>query len=220
MRNSENESSENANKCVVRFIAVPLCRVFFSPMAFATMANTPIPAHDTPMMLGVNSHVQAHAPQTFPTAPSSQQYWSTATPEYHTYVPVSVAPAASYDQPEQQQQHHFKRDRDGQQQQHVTPMMQEQESYVPLSDGMGSPSHGKKQRPSNYRPPQHVDKKSVVAVTGSLVGGGWKQNGTTVRMRRELSGGQLDQFFRNAHDAMEDDDMLHRTELRPRSMSF
>lgn len=98
-------------------------------------------------------------------------------------------------------------------------MQEDEESFVPISDGMGSPSCGKKQRPSNYRPPQHVDKKSVVAITGSLVGGSWEQNSTSVRMRRELSGGALDQFFRD-HDAMEDDDFDHKTELRPRSMSF
>ena len=107
-------------------------------------------------------------------------------------------------------------------QQHASPMQQEEESYfVPVSDGIASPSHGKRQRPSNYRPPQQVDKNSVVAATGSLVGGTWEQNGTSVRMRRELSGSQLDQFFRNHHDGMEVDDGCTRgAELRPRSMSF
>jgi hypothetical protein len=60
-------------------------------------------------------------------------------------------------------------------------------------------------------------KKSVVAVTGSLVvGGGWNACTTSVQMRRELSSGKLDQFFQN--DAM--DDSLEPVESRRRSMSF
>jgi hypothetical protein len=182
----------------------PISFVSYRPMVFATMANTPIPAHDNPIMLGVNTHIPAHAqPPRFPAAPSHEQSWSTATRPEYTYFPVApVAPSLPYDHT-----HHVKREREGH---------QEQEYNIPVSDGIASPSNGKKQRPSNYRPPQQVDKKSVVAVTGSLVGGSWEQNGTTVRMRRELSGGQLDQFFRT-HDSMEEDDCCR---ARPRSMSF
>lgn len=186
------------------------------------MANTPISAHDNPIMLGVNSHIPAHQPsQGLPCFPPvvapSQQSWSSSVRQEFTFVPVAPV-TRSFDQSQWQQQH-VKRVRECQQQQQpVSYSMQEEESYIPVSDGMASPSHGKKQRQSNYRPPQQVDKKSVIAVTGSLVGGGWEQNRTTVRMRRELSGGQLDQFFRD-HDAMEVDG-THRAEMRPRSMSL
>ena len=165
-------------------------------------ANTPIPAHDSPMMLGVSTHahVPAHAHTNFPSVPPQANVWPT------TGYCIPVAPA-SYDE-----SHHVKRVRDGQQ----LSSMQEDDSYLPPVDGMASPSCGKKQRPSNYQPPRHVDKKSVVAATGSLVGGGWDQSTTMVRMRRELSGGQLDQFFRS-HDDMEvEQDPI----TRPRSMSF
>jgi len=185
-----------------------------SPMVFG-MANTPIPAHDNPIMFGVNTH--AHVPSHAQTAhfsynsvppthqnqaPNNNNSWETA--QHVTYVPVATE--ASHDS----SQHHVKRERDGH------DLMQEEQ--LPPADGMASPSSGKKQRPSNYRPPRSINKKSAVAVTGSLVGGGWEQSKTTVRMRRELSGGQLDQYFRD-HDVMEDDD-THRQELRPRSMSF
>ncbi len=196
-------------------------RVFIAVLVFATMANTPIPAHDNPMMLGLNTHIQAHhhqPPHFSAAAPNQQQCWSRPMPEY-TFVPVAPV-AVPHDQ---SHQHQVKRERDGQhhEQPHALPMQQEEESYfVPVSDGISSPSHGKRRRPSNYRPPHQVDKTSVVAITGSLVGGSWEQNGTSVRMRRELSGSQLDQFFRN-HDVMEVDDGCARgAELRPRSMSF
>jgi len=177
------------------------------------MANTPIPTHDNPMMLSVNAHAHVQAHQThFPSVPPSSQpannTWTT-TGQY-TYVPIAPAAPSSYEKS------HAKHARDGQ---HLLPMQEEEESYVPVFDGLASPSCGKKQRPSNYRPPQSIDKKSLVAVTGSLVGGAWEQNMASVRMRRELSGGQLDQFFRD-QDGMEDDEFHLKEELRPRSMSF
>lgn len=169
------------------------------------MANTPIPAHDNPMMFGVNTHAHMppHAQATFPSVPLVQtNTWSATGP--CAIVPVVTTPCNS-------ESHHVKRVRDGQQ------PMQEEEYYLPPADGMASPSSGKKHRPSSYCPPRTVDKKSVLAATGSLVGGGaWGQSTTTVRMRRELSGGQLDQFFRT-HDEMEED-ADHNG--KPRSMSF
>ena len=107
---------------------------------------------------------------------------------------------------------HEKRVRDG-------PIQADFYRYQPApSDGMASPSSGKKPRRSNYNPPRQVDTKSVLFVTGSLVGGGREQSATTVRMRRELSGGQLDQFF-GSHDDMEDSS-VDAVESRRRSMSF
>lgn len=186
------------------------------------MANTPIPSpHNTPMMLGVNGvHPHAHLPHAasaphLPAIVPAANGWN--APGQCTYVPIAP-PATSFNET-QPQQHHVKRIRDDEHA-HLTPMQDEQVSFVPTSDsdGMASPSSGKKQRPSNYRPPRTIDKKSVVAVTGTLVGGLGDQGKTTVRMRRELSGGQLDQFFRD-HDAMEDVDM-QSAYVRPRSMSF
>lgn len=102
------------------------------------------------------------------------------------------------------------------------PMPTRHDSQQSNDCAMASPSSGKKQRPSTYQPPRHVDPKSLVAVTGSLVGGGWQQSTMSVKMRRELSGGQLDQFFRgNTHDDdMDSDDGPSVGVVKIRSMSF
>lgn len=171
------------------------------------------------MMLGAHHvPVRHHAPPastsfpSFPPPVSQSNTWT--APDSCTYVPIAPPAQVSHNET----LHHVKRERDVHAP--LSPMQQDEHaSFVPTADGMASPSRGKKQRPSNYRPPHNVNKKSVVAMTGSLVGGGWEQSKTSVRMRRELSGGQLDQFFRE-HDAEMEDDEMKSAVLRPRSMSF
>lgn len=159
--------------------------------------NTHIPTHfihTHSLLLGAQEATPPH----YHHSPVPQNEGWTTTLGQCSMVPIATSP--SYEQE--------KRGRDGQQQQqHYHP--------PPCDDGIAPPSSGKKSRQNNYQPPRQV-KKSVVAVTGSLVGGGWNECTTSVQMRRELSSGKLDQFFHN--DAM--DDSLEPAESRRRSMSF
>jgi hypothetical protein len=151
--------------------------------------------YQNPVLLDMNSHGPTHhrTTQCHSPVPQNQSVsW--------TMVPVAMSP--SYE--------HEKRVRDG--------PIQADCYQPPPCDGTAPPSSGKKPRQSNYNPPRQVDTKSLLSVTGSLVGGGLEQSATTVRMRRELSGGQLDQFVGN-HDNM-DDSSEDAVESRRRSMSF
>lgn len=110
-----------------------------------------------------------------------------------------------------------------QQQQHQNPRPFE----VPLNDvapkrdrGPQSPEEdvpqqksGKRSRGNAYRAPREV-KQTVTSVMGSLVGGAFQQSNGTVKMRRQLSSSQLDQFMTG--DKMEED----ASPTRERAMSF
>lgn len=129
-------------------------------------------------------------------------------------IPVSTV-CSSYDQQVKRERDH-EHDEESTHQHQPTPTQHDSHDCA-----MASPSSGKKQRPSTYQPPRQVDPKSLVAVTGSLVGGCLQQSTTSVKMRRELSGGQLDQFFRdNSHDDMDSDDGPSVGVAKIRSMSF
>mmetsp|Transcript_24954 Transcript_24954/g.58126 ORF Transcript_24954/g.58126 Transcript_24954/m.58126 type:complete len:177 (+) Transcript_24954:135-665(+) len=97
------------------------------------------------------------------------------------------------------------------------------EEMVPISGGCHdnyeaeSSNRGKKKRSNEYRPPTKVP-ATFTSVLGSLVGGGANQTNSSVQMRRNLSGTQLDQFLGNEKDAMEDD--TFDAPMRERSMSF
>eukprot|EP00545_Synedropsis_sp_CCMP1620_P010330 CAMPEP_0119016756 /NCGR_PEP_ID=MMETSP1176-20130426/14340_1 /TAXON_ID=265551 /ORGANISM="Synedropsis recta cf, Strain CCMP1620" /LENGTH=180 /DNA_ID=CAMNT_0006970283 /DNA_START=159 /DNA_END=701 /DNA_ORIENTATION=+ len=75
--------------------------------------------------------------------------------------------------------------------------------------------HGKRSRGNAYRAPREV-KKTVNSVMGSLVGGPFQQATGTVRIRRQLSGSQLDQFMSQGDDKMDED----TPGTRERAMSF
>jgi hypothetical protein len=75
--------------------------------------------------------------------------------------------------------------------------------------------HGKRSRGNAYRAPREV-KATLTSVMGSLVGGTFQQTTGTVRMRRQLSGSQLDQFMSQGDDKMDED----APATRERAMSF
>ena len=75
--------------------------------------------------------------------------------------------------------------------------------------------HGKRSRGNTYRPPRDV-KQTVTSVMGSLVGGMSHQTLNAVKIRRQLSSSQLDQFMSHADDSMDEDPLP----IRERSMSF
>jgi hypothetical protein len=160
--------------------------------------NAHTPAHSNPVLLGTH---QGTPPQYHPSPVPQNQGWPTTLGQC-PMVPIATSPSYAQEN---------KRVRDG------SSHAQQQHYYQPpCDDGIASPSSGKKSRQNNYQPPRQVDTQSVVAVTGSLVGGGWNASTTTVQMRRELSSGKLDHFFHN--DDM--DDSLEHVESRRRSMSF
>jgi hypothetical protein len=172
--------------------------------------NNHIPTH------GINNH----SPECAYSNPRLVTRQAVATPPHYNHSPawgqcstVPIATSPSYEQE--------KRVRDGPGTNHGSCYEQQQQDYYQPScdDGIAPPSSGKKARQNNYQPPRHMNTKSVVAVTGSLVGGGWNAGTTTtVQMRRELSSGKLDQFFHN--DAMDDSLLVEPVESRRRSMSF
>jgi hypothetical protein len=73
----------------------------------------------------------------------------------------------------------------------------------------------KRSRRNTYRAPREV-KPTVTSVLGSLVGGSSHENNATVKMRRQLSGSQLDQFMSSGDDKMDEDPVP----IRERAMSF
>mmetsp|Transcript_41342 Transcript_41342/g.47005 ORF Transcript_41342/g.47005 Transcript_41342/m.47005 type:complete len:176 (+) Transcript_41342:129-656(+) len=75
--------------------------------------------------------------------------------------------------------------------------------------------NGKRSRRNTYRAPREI-KQTVTSVMGSLVGGTFEETTGLCRMRRQLSGSQLDQFI-NATDTMTKDDPVI---TRERAMSF
>jgi hypothetical protein len=75
--------------------------------------------------------------------------------------------------------------------------------------------HGKRSRGNAYRAPREV-KATLTSVMGSLVGGTSQQTTGTIRMRRQLSGSQLDQFMSQGEDKMDED----APAMRERAMSF
>ena len=92
----------------------------------------------------------------------------------------------------------------------VPPLLQPpDESAVPLE-----PATQKKSRPNNYRAAREV-KPSILTAMGSLVGGAQVGSNISVSHRRQLSGGQLEDFL-GGHDNMD----MDVTDSRPRSMSF
>lgn len=124
------------------------------------------------------------------------------------------------------------------QQQQLTNQQMQQQQYqnprpfeVPLNDvapkrdriaGPQSPEEdvpqqksGKRSRGNTYRAPREV-KQTVTSVMGSLVGGAFQQSNGTVKMRRQLSSSQLDQFMTSGGDKMDED----ASPTRERAMSF
>lgn len=162
------------------------------------------------------------APQAQETSPFDGQHivnHSQSTPRFSTWngiIPVQTTEASPYEQVLPSQQKRFREDQRQIYQQHsyqqeycVSHSIPETQSEEEVSQS----SAGKRSRPNDYRPPREM-KTSVVSVMGSLVGGGFVQSNTQVKIRRQLSGSHLDQFLTS--DAMDED----VPEQRERSMSF
>jgi hypothetical protein len=162
------------------------------------------------------------APQAQETSPFNGQHFinhGESTPRFSTWNginTVQTTEASPYEQVLPSQQKRFRDDKAQvqeinchQREHYVSHSIPETQSEEEVSQS----SAGKRSRHNDYRPPREI-KTSVVSVMGSLVGGGFVQSNTQVKIRRQLSGSHLDQFFTS--DAMDEDVPEHRE----RSMSF